>query len=223
VDVRLVEIEDEAGLRALLAVAVADATPEETMPPFEGPPGWTEEKQAYFLEFFRPMVASDETAVFAVTVGPRDGGSARPGERESAGPGERESAGPRDGESAGPGDGESAGPGDGGSARPGDGLGGGGEIAGFMRLKRMPDGGSAETGMWLARSYRGKGLAVAAFGALLAEAAKRGYHRIVADTTPQNVAALGVLRRGGARTREEGGKIYAEITIDPGYAIELDM
>lgn len=161
-DLCLWEIEDEAGLRALLAVAVADATPEETMPPFEGPPGWTDAKQEFFLEFFRPMVASDETAVFALTV---DGG-----------------------------------------------------IAGFMRLKRVQEVGTAETGMWLGRSYRGRGIGAAAFDALLAEAAKRGYTLVVADTTPQNVAALGVLRHGRARTREEDGKIYAEIAIGPGYA-----
>jgi RimJ/RimL family protein N-acetyltransferase len=162
----LAEIEDEAGLRALLAVAVADATPEETMPPFEGPPGWTEEKQQFFLEFFRPVVMSEETAVFAVKVD--------------------------------------------------------GEIAGFMRLKRLPEEAGAETGMWLGRSHRGKGLGAAAFDELLIEAAKRGYARVIADTTPQNVAALGVLRHGRARMREGDGKIYAEIAIDPGYAAELD-
>jgi len=171
-DVSLREIEDEAGLWALLAVAVADATPEETMPPFEGPPGWTEEKQEFFLGFFLPVVASDGTAAFAITVD--------------------------------------------------------GEIAGFIRLKRMAQrdadmtGGTAETGMWLGRSFRGKGVGTAAFDALLAEAAKRGYRRVVADTMPQNVAALGVLRHGRARTREEDGKIYAEIAIGPGYAAELD-
>ena len=181
-DVSLRPIEDEAGLRALLAVAVADATPEETMPPFEGPPGWTDEKQEFFLEFFRPVVASDGTAVFAVIVD--------------------------------------------------------GEIAGFMRLRRMPHsdaevtggsgggtggvGGTAETGMWLGRSFRGKGLGAAALDALLAQAAMRGYTRVVADTTPQNLAALGVLRHGRALTREADGKIYAEIAIGPGYAPELD-
>jgi RimJ/RimL family protein N-acetyltransferase len=166
--VNLRRIEDDAGLRALLAVAVADATPEETMPPFEGPPGWTEERQKFFLEFFRDMVHSEESVIFAVMTGPE-------------------------------------------------------EIAGFMRLRRMPDRDTvAETGMWLGRSHRGRGVGAAAFDALLAEAAKRGYTRVVADTTPQNVAALGVLRRGRASLREEAGKIYAEIAIGPGYAAEQD-
>jgi len=186
-DVSLCEILDEAGLRALLAVAVADATPEETMPPCEGPPGWTEAKQEFFLEFFRPVVASSGTQVYAVMAGD--------------------------------------------------------DIAGFMRLRRMPPdfahgddsdahgegaGGenagvaTAETGMWLGRSYRGKGIGAAAFDALLTEAGKRGYGRVVADTTPQNVAALGVLRGGRARMREGDGKIYAEIAIGPGYAFDLE-
>ena len=138
------------------------------MPPLEGPPGWTQERQRFFLEFFAPMVESEETVVFAVMAGE--------------------------------------------------------DLAGFMRLRRMPDtdGAVAETGMWLGRSHRGKGIGAAAFDALLAEAARRGYSRVMADTTPQNVAALGVLRRGRARLREEGGKIYAEIAIDPGYATGLD-
>jgi RimJ/RimL family protein N-acetyltransferase len=169
-DVALNEILDEAGLRALLAVAVADATPEETMPPAEGPPGWTDDKQRFFLEFFRPAVLSQDVAIFAIVAVD--------------------------------------------------------EIAGFIRLKRMPEetngAGTAETGMWLGRSYRGKGLGAAALDALLAEAAKRGYSRVVADTTPKNVAALGVLRRGQARLREGDGKIYAEIAIDPGYASNLE-
>jgi len=166
----LIRIADEAGLRALLAVAVADATPEETMPPVEGPPGWTPDKERAFLEFFRPMVSSDDTVIFAVRVGA--------------------------------------------------------DMAGFMRLKHMPelsaDENTAETGMWLGRSHRGRGVGAAAFEALLGEAARRGYARVVADTTPGNVAALGVLRHGGARTRAEGGKVYAEITIVPGYAPDLD-
>ena len=165
-DVSLKEIVDEAGLRELLVVAVADATPEETMPPVEGPPGWTEEKQRSFLDFFLPKVSSEGTAAFAVMVGL--------------------------------------------------------QIAGFMRLRRMAEQGVAETGMWLGRSYRGKGIGAAAFDAILTEAAKRGYARVIADTTPQNVAALGVLRRGRARMREGDGKIYAEIAIDPGYAAELE-
>jgi RimJ/RimL family protein N-acetyltransferase len=167
-DLCLAEIRDEAALRALLAVAVADATPEETMPPFEGPPGWTDRKQEFFMEFFLPMVRSEETAVFAVKVD--------------------------------------------------------GAVAGFFRLRRMPDadGTVAETGTWLGRSYRGKGIGAAAFDAVLAEAARRGYTRVVADTTPQNVAALGLLRRGRARLRQEAGKIYAEIAIGPGYATDLD-
>jgi RimJ/RimL family protein N-acetyltransferase len=165
-DLCLSEIKDEAGLRALLAVAVADAAPEETMPPFEGPPGWTEEKQQFFLEFFRPVVLSEGTAAFAVKVD--------------------------------------------------------GEVAGYMRLRRMPEVGRAETGMWLGRSYRGQGLGAVAIDALLTEAAKRGYKVVIADTTPQNVAALGVLRHGRARLREGDGKIYAEIAIDPGYAPDLE-
>lgn len=164
VDLR--RVTGEAGLRELLEVAVADATPEETMPPVEGGPGWNEDKRRAFMAFFLEMLGSPESAIYTITVD--------------------------------------------------------GAVAGFMRLKRMPDEGAAETGMWLGRSHRGKGIGALAFEKLLREAARQGYARVVADTTPENVAAQGVLRRGGARTRAGGGKIYAEITIDPAYAPDVD-
>ncbi|WP_162906999.1 GNAT family N-acetyltransferase [Allorhizocola rhizosphaerae] len=96
-----------------------------------------------------------------------------------------------------------------------------GAMAGFMRLKRL-DQHTGETGIWLGRSWRGRGLATAALGELLREAARRGLSRVVADTLPTNAAAQGLLRAHGARLRQEAGKIYAEMTIDPGYAADLD-
>jgi RimJ/RimL family protein N-acetyltransferase len=98
----------------------------------------------------------------------------------------------------------------------------GGAMAGFMRLKRMDPPDTAETGIWLGRSHRGKGTGAAALRLLLEEAGKQGYCRVVADTTVGNLAAQSVLRRGRAAMRQDGDKIYAEMVIDPGYAIDLD-
>lgn len=96
-----------------------------------------------------------------------------------------------------------------------------GEIAGFMRMKRLADN-TAETGMWLGRSWRGKGIGAAALDLLLAEAARVGLAKVVADTVPGNSAALGTLRRGGAQLETAGDKIYAEIPIDPAYRPDPD-
>jgi RimJ/RimL family protein N-acetyltransferase len=156
---------DEPGLHRLLEVAVADAEPDETMPPMPGEQGWSEARRQYFLAFFGPMLGSLETIIYAITVG--------------------------------------------------------GETAGFMRLKRIDQPGTAETGMWLGRSYRGKGIGAAALQVLLREAARHGYQRMVADTTPGNLAAQGVLRHNRATTRAGDGKIYAEIAIGPAYADDL--
>jgi RimJ/RimL family protein N-acetyltransferase len=64
---------DEALVGDLLEVAVRTATPEETMPPVEGPPGWTEIRRQAFVEFYRGRLAGldgpHSTAMFAVLTG----------------------------------------------------------------------------------------------------------------------------------------------------------
>ncbi len=95
------------------------------------------------------------------------------------------------------------------------------EIAGFMRLKRL-DEATGETGIWLGRSWRGKGVATAALGELLKAAWEKGLTRVVADTLPTNAAAQGLLRAHGAQLRAADGKIYAVMAIDPAYAPKLD-
>src|SRR5688572_23830663 len=48
---------DQQSLRELLAMAVDEAEPDETMPPMVGAPGWTPMRQAAFMGFFEPMLA----------------------------------------------------------------------------------------------------------------------------------------------------------------------
>ena len=61
---------DEALVGELLEVAVQSATPEETMPPVEGPPGWTEARRRAFVEFYAVRLdgldGEHRTAMFAV-------------------------------------------------------------------------------------------------------------------------------------------------------------
>jgi RimJ/RimL family protein N-acetyltransferase len=74
-----------------------------------------------------------------------------------------------------------------------------GLAVGGIGFKGRPDGGSVEIGYGLAPSARGHGYAAEAVVALLAIAAEHGVSRVVADTTPDNVASQRTLTRAGFR------------------------
>ncbi|SBT52277.1 GNAT family N-acetyltransferase [Micromonospora narathiwatensis] len=90
----------------------------------------------------------------------------------------------------------------------------GGEVVGMVRMTRRDEPGTVETGMWLGRSARGRGLGAAALRELLNAAAAAGMHTVVADTTPENQGAVSVLRKCGAKLRERDGKLHAEMCLD---------
>ncbi len=96
-----------------------------------------------------------------------------------------------------------------------------GLLAGFIRMKLTDRAGVVETGLWIGRTWRGLGAGTAALRELVKEAARLRMHTVIADTTAGNMAAIGALRRIGATLRE-GDKIYAEISIGPAYAGDLD-
>ncbi|MEV8566716.1 GNAT family protein [Streptomyces sp. NPDC051322] len=89
-----------------------------------------------------------------------------------------------------------------------------GEIVGSARLavRDRPD--VLETGMWLGRSRRGRGIGTAALRILLQEAARTDAHSVVAETTAHNTAALTALRRNGATlgTGQDTGGVHADLT-----------
>ncbi|SCE74742.1 Protein N-acetyltransferase, RimJ/RimL family [Micromonospora viridifaciens] len=89
-----------------------------------------------------------------------------------------------------------------------------GEVVGVVRMTRREEPGTVETGMWLGRSARGRGLGAAALRELLNAAAAAGMHTVVAETTPDNQGAVSVLKKCGAELREKGGKLYAQICLD---------
>ena len=68
--------------------------------------------------------------------------------------------------------------------------------------------------MWLGRSARGQGIGAAALRELLNAAARAGMRAVVAETTPDNIGAVSVLRKCGAKLREDDGKVRAEICLD---------
>jgi RimJ/RimL family protein N-acetyltransferase len=69
-----------------------------------------------------------------------------------------------------------------------------GDVAGAVRLKRTDEVGVLETGIWLTRGARGRGVAIQALAAVLDEAAASGAREVRAVTRSENAAALAVLR-----------------------------
>jgi RimJ/RimL family protein N-acetyltransferase len=88
-----------------------------------------------------------------------------------------------------------------------------GEVVGAVRLKRTETPGVVETGIWLTRSSRGRGIGQQAIGAVVAEAAAHGARTLRAQTTRGNVAAQALLRRLGFRLTVDGDRVTAEIAL----------
>jgi RimJ/RimL family protein N-acetyltransferase len=90
-----------------------------------------------------------------------------------------------------------------------------GLAVGGIGFKGRPDGGSVEIGYGLAPSARGHGYAAEAVVALLAIAAEHGVSRVVADTTPDNVASQRTLTRAGFRLVGTGAEFHQyEVVLD---------
>jgi RimJ/RimL family protein N-acetyltransferase len=83
---------DSAGLRELLAMAVEETEPDETMPPMVGAPGWTPMRQAAFLGFFEPMLAGltgpKRTIIYGIMIDRLTAGFIRLSLTDQAGVGE---------------------------------------------------------------------------------------------------------------------------------------
>ena len=88
-----------------------------------------------------------------------------------------------------------------------------GSPAGSVRLKRTgPD--SVETGIWLGRSFRGRGVGSAALDLVLVEARHSGLRQVVARTTAGNIGAQRLLAAAGARmTHDDGGAVGAAVVL----------
>lgn len=88
-----------------------------------------------------------------------------------------------------------------------------GNVVGMIRMARREEADTVETGLWLARSARARGIGGAAVRLLLTEAARAGINRVVADTTIGNTAALNVLRRYDAVLSSRSANVHGEITL----------
>ena len=90
-----------------------------------------------------------------------------------------------------------------------------GVVVGAARLQRVGPG-QLEMGVWLGRSFRGRGIGTALVPLLLDEARRLGAAVVVAETTTDNVGALATLRRNGALlTERPGGHVHAELPVAP--------
>jgi RimJ/RimL family protein N-acetyltransferase len=71
------------------------------------------------------------------------------------------------------------------------------EVVGSVRLQRTDRPDELETGIWLTRPARGRGVASAALAAAFVKATEAGARTVRATTTPGNAAALELMRRLG--------------------------
>lgn len=92
-----------------------------------------------------------------------------------------------------------------------------GEVAGSVRLKRVDAPGprpAGETGIWLARTYRSRGIGESALRLALTEAGRAGLAQVLARTLTGNTAAQRLLSRLGATlTEDEDGTVLAAVDL----------
>jgi RimJ/RimL family protein N-acetyltransferase len=84
-----------------------------------------------------------------------------------------------------------------------------GEVVGAVRLKRTAEPDVLETGIWLTRPARGRGVARTAIADVLEHARASGARALRADTSRENASALYVLQRLGFRTSADGDRVVA--------------
>jgi RimJ/RimL family protein N-acetyltransferase len=92
----------------------------------------------------------------------------------------------------------------------------GSEPAGSIRLKRDAgaDFPTAETGIWLGRSFRSRGIGGAALDLVLAEARRAGLRRVTARTLAANGSAQRLLASAGAAlTHDDDGTVLAVVEL----------
>lgn len=92
-----------------------------------------------------------------------------------------------------------------------------GALAGSIRLKRVGAGtgrDTAETGIWLGRRFRGRGIGSAALRLVLAEARNAGIAEVTARTLAGNPAAQRILAGAGATlTPDDDGTVRAVVAL----------
>ncbi|MGY1752759.1 GNAT family N-acetyltransferase [Blastococcus sp. SYSU D01042] len=86
-------------------------------------------------------------------------------------------------------------------------------VVGSVRLRRTGEPAVLETGIWLARAARGRGIGRQALEQVLDRAREAGATAVRADTTSGNAAALSVLAALGFTTTVDGERVRAELVL----------
>jgi RimJ/RimL family protein N-acetyltransferase len=86
-------------------------------------------------------------------------------------------------------------------------------VVGGVRLRRTGEPGTFETGMWLVRDARSRGVGRSAMRLLLARAGEAGAARVRAETTIGNAGAVSLLRSLGFDTDVDGEHVRAELSL----------
>jgi hypothetical protein len=198
--VALLDVSEDV-LEQLLELALRDADADEVTPPLGTTAGWNTDRISWFREFHRAAAAGldgpSAQKTWAISCDGQLAGSVRLKrmDTEPAAAGEGW---------AGGGSGAEAGGGGGSAGGGGAEAGGGGAEAGGGGAEAGGAGGSAggsgalETGIWLARSFRGRGVGREALRLVKARAASAGAAVLVAETTAGNMGALALLKYAGA-------------------------
>ena len=173
----------EALLEQLLELALRDADADEVTPPLGTTAGWNTDRISWFREFHRAAAAGLDGPAgqksWAISCDGQLAGSVRLRRTDPEPPG------PVDGWAG-------AGGRVGAGADAAGGAGGGADAAGGA------GGGALETGIWLARSFRGRGVGREALRLVKDRAESAGAAVLVAETTAGNVGALALLKSAGA-------------------------
>ena len=177
----------EAVLEQLLELALRDADADEVTPPLGTTAGWNTDRISWFREFHRAAAAGlDGPAgqkTWAISCDGQMAGSVRLRRMDT------EPAAADEGWAGG-----------GGWAVGAAGAGPGGDAGAVGAAGAVAGGGgwALETGIWLARSFRGRGVGREALRLVRARAASTGAAVLVAETTAGNVGALALLKYAGA-------------------------
>ena len=198
--VALLDISEDV-LEQLLELALRDADADEVTPPLGTTAGWNTDRISWFREFHRAAAAGlDGPAgqkTWAISCDGQMAGSVRLRRMDTAPAAADEGWAGAGAEAVGAAGAGAGGAGPGGGA---EAVAGGGGYAGPSDGAEAGAGGgrALETGIWLARSFRGRGVGREALRLVKARAASTGAAVLVAETTAGNVGALALLKYAGA-------------------------
>ncbi|MGY3379915.1 ribosomal-protein-alanine N-acetyltransferase [Arthrobacter sp. TE12231] len=187
----------EAVLEQLLELALRDADADEVTPPLGESAAWNTDRISWFREFHHAAAAGldgpAQQKSWAISCDGQLAGSVR---LKRIGPGPGSAVRTMKPLEAGAGGAGAGGAGTGGAIERG--IQAAASPADAPRTGSPAGGGALETGIWLGRSFRGRGVGREALRLVKALAVSAGASHLVAQTTAGNVGAIALLKSAGA-------------------------